>query len=119
MQQEDLDYFKAELMKQLNELMGLANNTINSLLDDIERAPDPLDRATLDSDRSAMLRIRDRESKLIRKIKKTLESIHDGTFGICEMCEEEINVERLKARPVASYCIKCKTIMEDIEKAYR
>ncbi|NQT55186.1 MAG: RNA polymerase-binding protein DksA [Desulfobacteraceae bacterium] len=119
MQQEDLYFFKKLLSEQLHELMGLANNTISSLLDDMERASDPLDRATLDIDRSATLRIRDRESKLIRKIKKTLESIYDGTFGICEMCEEEINFERLKARPVTSHCIKCKTIMENMEKAYR
>lgn len=119
MQQEDLDLFKKLLTEQLNELLGLANNTISSLLDVVDRAPDPLDRATLESDRNAMLRIRDRESKLIRKIKKTLESIDDGTFGICEMCEEEINFERLKARPVTSHCIKCKTIMEAVEKAYR
>ena len=99
--------------------MGLANNTISSLLDVMDRAPDPLDRATLDIDRTSMLRIRDRESKLIRKIKKTLESIYDGTFGICEMCEEEIGFERLKARPVTSHCIKCKTIMEAVEKTYK
>ena len=119
MHQKDLAFFKKLLTEQLNELMGLANHTISSLLDVVDRAPDPLDRATLDSDRTAMLRIRDRESKLIRKIKRTLESIYDGTFGICEMCEEEINFERLKARPVASHCIKCKTIMENMEKAYR
>jgi DnaK suppressor protein len=119
MQQKDLDFFKMLLTQQLNELRGLANNTLSSLLDDMDRAPDPLDRATLDIDRTAMLRIRDRESKLIRKIKRTLESIYDGTFGICEMCEEQISFERLKARPVASHCIKCKTIMENMEKAYR
>ena len=119
MQQEYLDFFKKHLTEQLNELMGLANNTISSLLDVVDRASDPLDRATLDIDRTAMLRIRYRESKLIRKIKRTLESIYDGTFGICEICEEEINFERLKARPVTSPCIKCKTIMEAVEKTYK
>ena len=107
------------LTAKLNELLGVANSTITRLLDDADQSPDPLDRASLESERIHMLRIRDRESKLMRKIKKSLESIEDGTFGICEICEEEISVERLKARPVTSHCIICKTKMEAEEKAYR
>jgi RNA polymerase-binding protein DksA len=56
---------------------------------------DPLDRASFESHRSTLLRIRDRESYLIRKIKKAFESLEDGTFGVCEICDEEINIERL------------------------
>ena len=118
MTKEDLDFFKNLLTMQLNHLRGLANNTISSMLNVVDNSPDPLDRATLESERTTMLRIRDRESKLIRKIKKSLESIKDGTFGICEICEEEISIERLKARPVTSHCILCKTKMEAEEKVY-
>jgi DnaK suppressor protein len=64
-----------------------------------------------------MLRIRDREHKLIKKIKKALERIDNGTFGICETCGEEISVKRLKARPVTSQCIECKSKEEALEKA--
>ena len=82
-----------------------------------ENFPDPTDRATLESDRNFMLRIRDREHKLIKKIKKALERVENGTFGICESCGEEISVERLKARPVTTQCIECKTKEEALEKA--
>ena len=75
------------------------------------------DRAALESDRNFMLRIRDREHKLIKKIKKALERIENGTFGICETCGEEISVKRLKARPVTSQCIECKSKEEALEKA--
>ncbi len=119
MTKEDLDFFKNLLTLQLNQLRGLANSTLSTLLDDVEHASDPLDRATLESERSSMLRIRDRESKLIDKIKKALENIENGTFGICEICEEEISIERLKARPVTSHCIECKTKMEAEEKVYQ
>jgi len=119
MTKEELDFFKTLLTAQLSELLGLANNTISSLLDVLDNSPDPLDRATMESERSSMLRIRDRESKLIFKIIRTLERIEDGTFGICEICEEEIHIERLKARPVTSHCIECKTKMEVEERAYR
>jgi DnaK suppressor protein len=64
-----------------------------------------------------MLRIRDREHKLIKKIKKALDRIENGTFGICESCGEEISIKRLKARPVTSQCIECKSKEEALEKA--
>jgi DnaK suppressor protein len=119
MEDKDIDFFKKLLNKHLAELLGLANLTINNLLDDVDKSPDPLDRASLESERIQMLLIRDRESKLIRKIKKSLQSLEDGTFGICEVCEEEISIERLKARPVTSHCIACKTKMEAQERAYK
>jgi DnaK suppressor protein len=82
-----------------------------------ENFPDPTDRATLEADRNFMLRIRDREAKLIKKIKKALDRIEDKTFGICESCGEDISIKRLKARPVTTQCIDCKTKDEALEKA--
>jgi DnaK suppressor protein len=82
-----------------------------------ENFPDPTDRASLEADRNFMLRIRDRESKLIKKIKKALDRIDNGTFGICEKCGEDIAPARLKARPVTTQCIECKTKEEALEKA--
>ena len=77
---------------------------------------DPLDRATVESDRSRTLRIRDRESMLIKKIRQSLADIENGEYGICEDCGEDISIERLKARPVTSLCIGCKTKRESLEK---
>jgi DnaK suppressor protein len=81
-----------------------------------ENLPDPSDRASLESDRNFTLRIRDRERKLIVKIREALDRIEDGTYGICEECEEEISAERLKARPVTTLCIECKKRQETEEK---
>jgi DnaK suppressor protein len=64
-----------------------------------------------------MLRIRDREHKLIKKVKKALDRIESDTFGICDKCGEDISIERLKARPVTTQCIDCKTKEEAFEKA--
>ena len=36
----------------------------------------------------------------------------NGTFGICERCEDEISMKRLEARPVTTLCIDCKTLDE-------
>ena len=115
MRDKDLYFFKQLLTEQLKVLLGQADLTVRGLVGDNERSADPLDRATFESERGTMLRIRDRESKLIRKIQRALENLEDGNYGICEVCEKEIAIERLKARPVTTLCIQCKTKMEALE----
>jgi len=117
MDEKDLEYFKKLLTDRLQELLHHADNTVAGMADSRENFPDPTDRASLEADRNFMLRIRDRESKLIYKIKKALQRIDNGTFGICEKCGEDINIERIKARPVTTQCIDCKTKEEALEKA--
>jgi DnaK suppressor protein len=117
MKKADLEYFKALLDGKLQELLDQADNTVSGMTSMKENFPDPTDRATLESNRNFMLRIRDRESKLIKKIKKALDRIENNTFGLCESCGEEISIKRLKARPVTTLCIDCKTKEEAQEKA--
>ena len=117
MKKKDIKYFKDLLTDQLEELLSQAGDTVTGMTAPKENFPDPTDRAALEADRNFMLRIRDRESKLIKKIKNTLERIEDKTFGMCEVCGEDISIERLKARPVTTQCIGCKTQEEALEKA--
>lgn len=117
MKKKDVQYFKEFLAKRLEELLSHADDTVSGMTAPKENFPDPTDRASLEADRNFMLRIRDRENKLIKKIKKALERIDNGTFGICEKCGEDISIKRLKARPVTTQCIECKTKEEAVEKA--
>ena len=117
MKKKDIKYFEEFLTGRLEELLSHADDTVSGMTTPKENFPDPTDRATLESDRNFMLRIRDRESKLIKKIKKALARIEDGTFGVCESCGEDISLERMKARPVTSQCIECKSKEEALEKA--
>jgi DnaK suppressor protein len=117
MKKKDIDYFKDLLDRQLEELLSQADDTVSDMTEPNDNFPDPTDRASLESDRNFMLRIRDRENKLIKKIKKALERIENGTFGICETCGESISIKRLQARPVTTQCIDCKTKGEALEKA--
>ena len=117
MKKKDIEYFKDLLSNRLEDLLDQADNTVSGMTAPKENFPDPTDRATLESDRNFMLRIRDREHKLIKKIKKALERIENGTFGVCEACGEDISLKRLKARPVTTQCIECKTKEEAFEKA--
>jgi DnaK suppressor protein len=116
MEKERLEYFKDLLTKRKEGLITEASKTIVDMSDDEETFPDPTDRASLETDRNFLLRIRDRERKLILKIDEALERIEDGTFGICELCGDDISEERLQARPVTTLCIDCKTDSEEKEK---
>ena len=117
MKKKDLEFFKELLINWRKELLTQAEGTVSNLKDPTDIFADPADRAAFESDRSCLLRIRDRERKLIGKIDEALERVEDGTYGICEMCEEDISIERLKARPVTTFCIRCKTKSEAMEKA--
>jgi DnaK suppressor protein len=110
-------FFKELLLKRLDELFEEAEKTVAGMTDTEETFPDPTDRATLESDRNFMLRIRDRERKLISKIREAIDRIEDGEFGVCESCGDDIGIERLKARPVTTLCIDCKRKQEASEKA--
>jgi DnaK suppressor protein len=118
LQKEDLDYFEGILQKQLDELVKGAERTVDDMTEGEGKAafPDPTDRASMESDRNFELRIRDRERKLISKVRKALEKIEDETFGYCEICGEPIDFKRLEARPVTTHCIECKTLEEEEEK---
>ena len=113
---EELEFFRFELTAKINELLDEAEKTVSEMTSETTNFPDPNDRASQESDRSFELRIRDRERKLINKITEALERIDSGTFGICEVCEEEIGEARLRARPVTTLCIDCKMEQERQEK---
>ena len=108
--------FRVLLQQQLDELLLEAGKTATDMADEKINFPDQTDRASLESDRNFELRIRDRERKLIGKIREAIERIDDGTYGQCESCEEEIGLARLKVRPVTTMCIDCKTEQERQEK---
>ncbi|ORJ58760.1 RNA polymerase-binding protein DksA [Geothermobacter hydrogeniphilus] len=116
MEKAKLDEFRQILQGQLDDIQRAAGGTVAEMTDEKENFPDPTDRAALESDRNFELRIRDRERKLANKIREALERIEDGEFGLCESCGEEIGEGRLKARPVATLCIECKTEQERQEK---
>ena len=116
MEKERAEFFRELLNERLRMLIDEAGKTVSGMTNDKDTFPDPTDRANLETDRNFLLRIRDRERKLILKIKEALARIDEGTFGICEECGEEISEERLKARPVTTLCIECKTKAEEEER---
>ncbi|GMV51808.1 hypothetical protein FBQ96_02330 [Nitrospirales bacterium NOB] len=85
----------------------------------LEIFPDVSDQASAEADQHFSFRIRERERKLLKKIDEALSRLATQTYGICERCNGEIPYKRLKARPVTTLCIECKTSQEEEEKTRR
>jgi len=113
---EKKEYFKRLLSQRLDDILTEANKTSSDMADFGAHFPDPLERASIESDISLAFRIKGRKSILMRKIKDALTRLEDGTFGICDECGEDIPEGRLEARPVGTLCIKCKEQQEYEEK---
>jgi len=117
MEPERLEFFRQLLHERLQEILGEADKTRNDMTGSAAPFPDPTDRASLETDRNFTLRIRDRERKLILKIREALDRIDAGTYGVCELCGGKISEKRLIARPVTTMCIDCKSSQEALERA--
>jgi len=115
MNQADIEAFREILKKMRQEILEQGEDTLEDMTEEREIYADPADRASAESDRAFTLRLRDRDRKLIRKIDEALDRIEEGTYGICEDCGEDISRARLKARPVTTLCIKCKSRQEQKE----
>ena len=110
-----IEHIKQDLLSQRTALLKEAEETLSTLPGEIN-FPDMGDQATAETDRNFILRLRDRERMLLKKIEETIERIDSTDFGICEECGNEIGTKRLEARPVTTYCIDCKTRQEEEER---
>ena len=88
---------KVEAARTLGKREGLA----------IERTPDSLDETQFAVARELSTRHLEREASLLREVRAALDRIHDGSYGVCLHCEEEISQKRLQAVPWATLCIAC------------
>ena len=119
MNKTKLQRYRSTLSEQLSLLLTHNEDTVGIMEVDPAVHPDPNDRAAAETDRNFDLRLRDRDRKLISKIKEALVRIDEGSFGVCEDCGQPIEEARLKVRPVTSQCIECKEDQERRESRAR
>lgn len=113
---EELNALYGILQEHLAEILTESRDAVAELTEVRELDADQLDLAVTESDRDFTLRLADRERRLLRKIKLSMERIQNGQYGVCESCGSPITFPRLKARPVATQCIDCKTEAEQLER---
>lgn len=119
MRKRELDKFKKLLvaeketiLRHLTELEGASETQLS------QSGGDPVDLASVEITQAQIQKLGNREKKLLAKIDYSLRKIETGDYGTCERCGEKISPARLEARPVAQYCIDCKTELEQNERRY-
>lgn len=101
--------------KNLIYSQGIINEEFQVQADDML---DEVDLSSAELEQSMRMRLRNREALYLKKIEESLRRIQDGTFGICETCEEDIELKRLEARPTTTHCMDCKERQERIERIH-
>ncbi|MFK7929887.1 MAG: TraR/DksA family transcriptional regulator [Myxococcota bacterium] len=111
---QELLELKAVLEDQLVRILGRTQDAVSELTQEESSDADTLDIAVKASNREFMLRLADRERRMLGKIKGGLARMAEGEYGTCEGCGGAITYGRLLARPVATMCIDCKTEAEQM-----
>jgi len=119
---EMLQDTKKQLLK---ELQGRVKEETEGLKDE---GRDTYDLASDERDREMNFILNGREREKLLAIDEALERIKDKTYGLCENCEGEIQLGRLKVLPFTRLCVKCQEENEkeskrqkslDEERGYR
>ncbi|VAW40790.1 DksA family protein PA5536 (no Zn-finger) [hydrothermal vent metagenome] len=103
--EQQIEYFRRKLVQWQEELVKESQETINNLQGEVRDIGDEAERASRETENTLELRTRDRYRKLLSKIRKALIRIQDGDYGYCEDTDEEIGLNRLIARPIATLTI--------------
>jgi DnaK suppressor protein len=112
-------YFRSLLHQKLDELAERVGGSRMNWDIKVTKCPDLVDWATAEREREIGIRIIERDAVLRGEVMLALEKIKDGTYGVCESCDQEIESERLEALPVTSLCVECKKKEEAKERLNR
>ena len=115
MKKDLLKKFKKAFEQQKDNLLFNDKVVREDFLSSPDDRMDDVDQASADMQQALRLRLRNRETLLLKKINEALSRIEDGTFGECESCGDDIEIRRLEARPTATLCIACKEEQEQRE----
>lgn len=119
MRKRELEKFKKILLLERQGIMRhLSSLEGESEAEIAQSGGDSVDLASVEINQAAIQKLGNREKKLLSKIDYALQKIESGEYGTCEECGEKIASARLEARPVAQFCIDCKTEMEQNERRY-
>jgi len=79
---------------------------------EIQQMADPLDQVRQSTDRDMAVETLNQQAHSIQEIRAALARIEDGSYGLCERCEEPIPAKRLDALPYARMCVHCQSAVE-------
>jgi len=110
---EELAYFKKELEEMKKQIERNLDNTSSEMSGSRDNCPrDEGDYASMERGNSISNTIINKQLEKLKAIERSLKRIENGTYGICDSCDEYIQIERLKVKIFADYCISCREMME-------
>jgi DnaK suppressor protein len=105
----EIKRYKRALSKKMAEISAALGNRRPIA---IEFTPEACERIVLATQRELAVVTLDRHSRLLREVKAAMARIEDGSYGVCESCEEAITPRRLDAVPWARYCVQCQDSLD-------
>ncbi|WP_243359034.1 TraR/DksA family transcriptional regulator [Fundidesulfovibrio terrae] len=111
-----LQTFTATLTGMMEQTLAKMRDSAGDLAGEEFLPPDIADRATMESGRNFALLMRDRDRLALSGIREALSRLEAGEYGLCEECGEDIAEARLRAQPMATLCVHCKSLREDEER---
>ncbi len=104
------------ILSTLGQIQKRATLVRKDLLDACEAqariVEDGLDHARDEAELTTQLELHSRDLLLRDQLYAALQRISDGTFGLCERCEEDIDPRRLEVHPTAVLCFRCQSKQE-------
>lgn len=113
LKKEHIEELKNKLLEKKQKLLQeatISQNFIEELHSDTKG--DEADIAEICSDTYNLSLLREKQIIELREIEHALKKIENGTYDICEMCDEPVGLKRLRAKPHARFCIHCRPIYE-------
>jgi len=105
--------FKKILLKEREQIIGEVKQIHESSKEmGQDGIQDIGDEAANIYNKQILLSLNENERMRLQEVDESLDRIENGTYGICEECGEPIGLKRLEVRPVAKYCVPCKTKLE-------
>ena len=101
--------YRALLLKKREELLASVKAEPD-VLDASTRTPDEVELAAKAVEQDVAAVTVSLRSRMLREVEKSLKRIADGTYGVCEGCDQEISPNRLKAIPWTQYCLACQEL---------
>jgi DnaK suppressor protein len=113
MKKEDIEFLKLELENRKEQIKKIVQDNEKEIKELTRTdASDEADHATISADSAIEQAITNKQLRELKEIEYALFKMDNGTYGICEMCEDSIGLQRLKVKPQAKYCIVCREIVE-------
>jgi DnaK suppressor protein len=110
-----LEKIKEDTLREINKSVKNGTDAVATN----EPGGDIYDQASSERDRELGLLLGDREREKLHSIDEALLRIDEDEYGICEECDEDIPLGRLKAMPFTRHCVKCKSDLEKLQAQTR